>query len=179
METIISRIPTPFHRRNFRLNTIEGEYPWLTLGAIMEMERGLTSEFKVLELGAGGSTLFFSRRCGSVKSYEPNAFWKDQVKEKLGESSNVTFVHGSVKDLVSALLLEEDESYDLVLVDSNVEKLRMLQIAAYKVKIGGYLVVDNYNTPDMRLFNYRAWKVFTYDQFRYAGKGTRICIRRQ
>jgi len=183
MKTIISNVPSPHkslkNRRKFRLGAIEMGYPWLTLGAIIELENlVVTLDFNVLELGSGGSTVFFSKRCGHVKSYEHDASWAEKVKGKLPETSNVMLFCGNIDEIMDSLCKEPENHYDLLLVDSGIEKLRMMIAGSTKVKRGGFMVVDNYITSDIRGFNYSGWKVRTYDQFRYAGRGTLICIRR-
>jgi predicted O-methyltransferase YrrM len=179
MRTIISEIPVRIGR-TFRLMAPEIGYPWLTLGAIMEMEGFLTPDFKILELGSGGSTIFFSRRCKSVKSFEHSPVWRDIIKAKLPDPSNVTFVCGYIDEL-EKVLMDEPEDYDLALIDSgptDVERVRAMKIAATKVKRGCYMVVDNYKAAGMRGVSYAGWKICVYDQFRYPGRGTLICIKR-
>ena len=43
------------------------------------------------------------------------------------------------------------------------------------IKLNGFLIIDNYMKFGMENFKYPPWEVYTFDEFRYSGKGTRIC----
>lgn len=179
MRTIISDMP---NRRNFLKGryTIEIGYPWLTYGAIMELEEFLTPNFKVLEFGCGGSTIFFSRRCKSVKSMESNEVWADKVRGTLSASSNVEIICCDFAHALATVKAEPTEYYDLILVDSDTactSRLQFMIDASPKLKVGGYLILDNYDHRKIRGFDYTGWNVFTYDGIRHSGRGTRICIK--
>ena len=179
MRTIISELPM---RRNFLKgrNTIEVGYPWLTYGAIIAMEYYLKPTDNVLELGTGGSTIFFSRRCKSVKSYDMQEKWQMKVKNVLPNPSNVVFVCGKEEELLNEIEKEPDDYFDWVLVDISDDcrfRMNMLVRSTPKVKRGGYLVVDNYENPNLVGFDYTGWDTYTFDDFRYPGRGTKICIK--
>ena len=183
MRTILSTMP----RYNNSLRgkgTLEVGYPWLTLGAIVALERLVNSQMNILEFGSGGSTLFFSRRCKSVKSYEMNEAWYQKVKETLPSPTNVTIIFGTALEIREALIKEPFEYYDLILADSGPsydDRLDFANDSIPKLKVGGYLVIDNYDKKEMKQFNYQNWDVYTFDAMhpRYQGKGTRICIKLQ
>jgi hypothetical protein len=180
MDTILSQMP---NRQNFRMGryTLEIGYPWLTYGAIVAIEGLIKSSHNVLELGCGGSTLFWSKRCNSVKSYDTNAEWITKVKYALPRRSNVKLVWGEVKYLSRRLRKEPNEYYDWLLADTGpLYKIRfhLMKKAIPKLKKGGYLVIDNYASGHMNRFDYTGWDVYTFDTIPpYSGRGTRICIK--
>lgn len=179
METIISQIS---NRRNFikGIDTIEVGYPWLTYGAIMAIELLVKPTDKVLELGCGGSTIFWSKKCSSVKTYDPEPEWVNKVKDKLPKPSNVTWVVGNAEELVDAVKKEPNEYYDWLLVDISNSyrfRLRMANESVSKLKKGGFLVVDNYAARFIHRFDYTNWNVYTFDDMTYYGRGTRIAIK--
>lgn len=179
METIISQIS---NRRNFLkgLDTIEVGYPWLTYGAIMAIELLVKPTDNVLELGCGGSTIFWSKKCKTVKTYDPEPEWVQKVKNKLSEPSNVTWVVGNAETLIDSVKKEPNEYYDWLLVDISNSyrfRLRMANESVPKLKKGGFLVIDNYAARFIHRFDYTHWNVYTFDDMTYYGRGTRIAIK--
>ena len=69
MRTILRQMPS---RRSVKYgrSAVELGYPWLTYGAIVELEDIIKPHFRIFEFGTGGSTIFFSRRCHSVKTVD-------------------------------------------------------------------------------------------------------------
>lgn len=189
METIISHLPNRVNYMHGRY-TIEIGYPWFTYGAIIAMEMQLKPEHNILELGSGGSTIFFSRRCKHVKSYETNIMFKDKVNSALPSPSNVVIICGDGETLIKSLKEEPEEYYDWLLVDTahkrkkikNMFRLRysMMIEGIPKLKKGGFMVVDNYAAVGMNIFDYTNWDVYTFDDFmsNYVGRGTRICQKK-
>ncbi len=181
MKTIINQIPKG--RRRFGRYAIEIGYPWLSFGAIMALEEILKREpnLDILEFGSGGSTIFFSRRCRSVKSFETNLEWAENVKAALPTPSNVNLICCTHDETMEAIKNEPLQHYDVILVDSGSSyKLRrmILECVPPLLKKTGYLVVDNYDHRYMNSFCYDNWDVFTCDCLFYHGSGTRICRKK-
>ncbi len=178
MKTIITELP---EREDFihGRNSIQIGYPWLTPGSILALELLIKPEFNVLELGTGGSTIFWAKRCKSVKSLETKAQYIDYVKPSVELCyPNVTLHCGTMQELLAIINELPDESYELVLADScpvDTVRLTMANAVAPKVKKGHWLVIDNYNEWGMENFDYKAWNVYTYDDYNWSGRGTRIC----
>lgn len=59
--------------------TIATRTPWLVPQAILALDRWLKPTDTVLELGAGGSTLFFADRCKRVVTFEKPGIYCDVV----------------------------------------------------------------------------------------------------
>ena len=187
MKTVICDIPS-WRTHRLGRKTLQVGYPWLTFGAIISLEILLTKEMRVLELGCGGSTLFFGRRCKEVVSIETDFGWADKTDRalKFFEIDNVALHRVLYDDLVDFLRRDESQ-YDVLLVDhvDPTNKLRRHRtdrwIAAREamnlVKLGGLVVIDNYDSHGMKNFPYDKWDVFTYDEIaiKYTGRGTRIC----
>jgi hypothetical protein len=184
MRTILRKMPnrSSYCRGKY---TIEIGYPWISLGAILDVERYLRPEHTVLEQGSGGSTIFFSRRCKKVKSYEANPEWADKVRNVLPQPSNVDLVCGNVDELLESVRKEPNEYYDWLLVDIGVSydfRLNMMKEGIPKLKKCGYMIVDNYTEIN---FDYSGWDVYTFDMItgkRWGRKhihlgGTKICIK--
>ena len=71
MKTIVTKIPS---REAFLKgeDTLKFGYPWLTYSAIIALEEVIKPDFKILEFGSGGSTVFFADNAKSVFSFESN-----------------------------------------------------------------------------------------------------------
>ena len=176
MKTIVAQIPS---REAF----IKGEgtlrigYPWLSFGAIIALESLVNKQMNVLEFGSGGSTIFWAKNCKSVKSYENDAQWFKDVKQKTKYLKNVELVLSDRRGLRLGLNSEPNNSYDLVLIDSDPRHSRRLALAnraIYKLKRGGWLVVNNYQKFGMNGFDYSKWRVLTFDDPGFVGFGTRL-----
>lgn len=179
MKTIISKIES---RRSFYKGTdpLKNKYPWLTFGAIIFLESIIKPDFKVIEFGSGGSTLFFSSRVKEIKSYETNESWYKNVSEKIKKIDNVELIYSDRKTMSNGIKKEKDNSIDIILVDTDPARSKRIDLANLsknKVKIGGYLILDNYQKFGLSEFDYTNFDVFTFDEEPYTGKGTRICRR--
>lgn len=154
--------------------------PWLTFGAIIAIEHIVNKEMKVLELGSGGSTLFWARTCKSVKSYETDSKWYRIIRQKTEKQKlgNVEIVLCHRRLMRIELRSEPDNYYDIVLIDTDPKRSKRLDLAYMaipKLKSGGWLIIDNYLKFGMENFDYSKWEVYTFDEFYYNGLGTRLC----
>ncbi len=193
MRTILSQMP-PWASYIKGQDTLKVGYPWLALGAILTLERIVEPTWRVLELGSGGSTLFWGRRCAHVQSYETDRGWADRVREAVKGLAHVVVTHcataGEIAERVAAM---PSRSVDLVLVDHadparkaigrNPNRLPLTEAALPTVKPGGWVIVDNYDSFGMKAFDWSVFaKVFTFDEAgglapktrRYSGRGTRL-----
>jgi predicted O-methyltransferase YrrM len=181
MKTIVRQI---WSRQDFfnGRGMLEIGCAWLSFGAIMALEHILNKEWKVLELGGGGSTVFFANRCASVKTIETDVKWLEMIKERTKDYKNVDIVFKTEAEAIEEIKAEPDESYDVILIDTgfNPDKSRprrwLLALEAIpKVKKGGYLIIDNYLKFGNQNFPYdKGWEVYSFDDFGYSGRGTRI-----
>ena len=178
MKTIVTEIPD--YKTFFKgEKTVEIGYPWLTFGAIMAIEKILRDskgKFRILEMGSGGSTIFFSQRCEYLLSLEHDPEWAIRVSRCLENPRNVEC--GAISRLKRIIRAEEDNFFDMILADSGAgataytRRLDMLKVALPKLKKGGWLILDNYEHMD---FDYTGYDVYTFDMFHYSGRGTKLC----
>lgn len=121
--------------------------PWLTEAAIAFMASYLKSDMRVLEFGAGGSTIWMSRRC-HVTSIEHNEAWIERIAADVS-ADNWTRI---VEPLPHYDLCPRwpDNAFDLVLVDGRdctrngkLDRVVCAEQSARLVRPGGYLMLDN------------------------------------
>jgi predicted O-methyltransferase YrrM len=129
------------------------ERPWIVPAATGWLRRRMRSDWSVLELGSGRSTIWFARRAGRVLSFEDNEYWYPQMRERLEETglSNVELRLRAVEDFPGEVAALPDESFDLVVVDfleaPAVTRIDALKPAMKKVRPGGYLLLDDSDRP--------------------------------
>jgi hypothetical protein len=122
--------------------TVDGHpLPWLTYAAINEISRRIGNKDRVLEIGAGNSSLWFAPRVEQVISVETSQDWtqyiineaqKLKIKnltvyvrqhfdhefiKSLIEQSTVVLIDGAWRDLVAEIALKSD-SEKLIIIDN-------------------------------------------------------------
>ena len=176
MKNFFSQIPnfqTPFSKED----ALKTGYPQLALGAIITLNSIVNGRMRVLELGCGGSTLFWAKNCRSVKSYETDPKWLENVAQKVRGLRNVEIVLADRHRMSLGLKSEPNASYDIVLINSDPRRTRrsdLANLAIPKIKSGGWLIVNNYLKSGMSGFNYPKMHVLTFDELNFPGLGTRL-----
>jgi len=161
--------------------TLSGGYPWLTPGAILAIEditRRKKESFRVLEMGSGGSTVFFSNRCLFVLSLENDPFWEKAVRNYLPQPSNVELICKPTPKLLPIINQQPNNHFDIVLADLGFSyrwRRILAEASKPKLKRGGWLILDNYAVKRLQSFDYTGFEVYTFDTFAYSGRGTRLC----
>jgi predicted O-methyltransferase YrrM len=129
------------------------ERPWIVPAAVGWLRRRMRSDWVVLELGSGRSTIWFARRAERVISFEDNEYWYPRTKERIGETGlwNVELRLIAIEELPEEVDGLPDESFDLVVVDfleaPTVTRVDALKPAMKKVRPGGYLLLDDSDRP--------------------------------
>jgi hypothetical protein len=131
--------------------------PWVPFAVIRELKLILNKESHILEYGSGRSTIWLAKRSHSVISIEGYQPWYEKVStilRKLNlQNVDYRFLTGDEYSLASDFA---DETFDLIVVDGN-SRSKCLENAHRKLKVGGYLYLDNSDTDmaipdgDMRL----------------------------
>lgn len=152
--------------------TVEMELPWLTAESILYLDNFLKPNFEVLEFGSGGSTLFFSRRCQRVTSFETNIKWFNRIKEIINEKAlnNISYFYiDEYKEVCDKKL------FDCILVDTisdgKVERVDLMDFSLSHLRENGIIVLDNYGR-----YNYSIpeFEEIAYNDPHWCGRGTKI-----
>jgi predicted O-methyltransferase YrrM len=115
--------------------------PWLHPSATAYLESLLRPDMRVLEHGAGGSTLWFAERVKKVVTFEHDQRWIDKIMA-LAPVNVTVYI-----DYYTSIL--KVPTYDLFFIDGAREGRGFcLDTAHLKVKPGGYVVLDNANRPE-------------------------------
>ena len=156
---------------------IDDEQPWIAFAAIRFLEKILRKDMRVYEYGSGGSTLFFAARVQEVISAEHDKDWHAKVQGELNKkriyncqlrlfepipaltsrnqdisdpnayiSSGDNYRGMSFEAYASSINGYPDDYFDIVLIDGR-SRPSCFKHAEKKVKKGGYLILDNAESP--------------------------------
>ena len=150
-----------------RLRRLPEQRPWLVPGAVRWLEAVIEADWRVLELGSGVSTTWFSERTSQVLTLEDDPDWAERVRAQLSaarlENCDLRLVElAQFPSLIQEL---PPESFDLVVVDSNestqMTRADCLIAARDRVKPGHWLIVDDSDRPAHRAADehLRGWNV--------------------
>ena len=150
----------------------------------------ITSDMRVFEWGAGGSTLFFAARAASVTTIEHDAEWFSHVERALRKhaATNVTlrlsppvpvpvvpemyrstdprYVDLSFEAYARTIEAFPQECFDVVVVDGRARP-GCMKHAVRRVRPGGCLVLDN---SDRDVYNAGRPFVAGWTEFVFAGE---------
>jgi hypothetical protein len=112
--------------------------PWYTYPCIDFLGNKNLAGLRVLEFGAGQSSLWWVERCGALTSLEGNPAWRDYVASRIGGRAEILLV--SQRETLPAQVLEQ--KYDVIVIDG----LRRQDAARAAVKLlapNGAIVFDD------------------------------------
>ena len=112
--------------------------PQLTNTFLNWFETQSWSDFNLLELGSGGSTLYFSKFFRSVTSYETNSEWYDTLIQKVPSSVNLY----QTDSIYSSLQNINIDNFDVILIDCAENRANLSQILVNK-NYKGIIFHDN------------------------------------
>jgi hypothetical protein len=103
----------------------------------------------VAEYGAGKSTFYFAENSLRVYSIETSLVWFNSIKVKCQFFTNVILFHAdreklSLKSYASSLDKVCSEHLDILFIDA-YERNFCIESQWSKVKLGGYLIIDDYH----------------------------------
>ena len=132
--------PRPWHEPRRPSDIVP--IPWLHEDSIARLESITEPHFRVIEHGAGGSTLWFAERVANVLTFESDLDWYREVRTRA--TNNVFMIIGSTPPLPDSLDLR-----DLLFIDGDRASRPAWAMAAPNiVKPGGFVVFDNCNRPE-------------------------------
>ncbi|HEX3539673.1 MAG TPA: class I SAM-dependent methyltransferase [Acidimicrobiales bacterium] len=122
----------------------------MPLPVIRWLERHRRPDWRVLELGGGMSTVWWSTRAAEVVTLEDNAEWAQRLADRLGDSPTVTLLVLPREEWWA--WLAEERAFDLVYVDAadappDFTRVKLLEAAHHLVAPGGWLALDDSDRP--------------------------------
>jgi hypothetical protein len=113
--------------------------PWITYPAYDLLASAMLANRRVLEFGAGCSTLWWAARGARISSLEADPAWHRWVANALGELGDVRLVEPSLEEFPDDLARER---YDVIVVDG-LRRQTAARIASTLVRPGGCVIQDN------------------------------------
>jgi len=98
------------------------------------------SDFDLLEVGGGSSTLFWASRVKSVMTIETDQGFIDTLRQSA--PANVTFLH-SPAETIPAAIHGLDRGFDLIAVDCASSRYAAAKAALPSLRPGGFILLDN------------------------------------
>lgn len=150
----------PFYLKNSVLNSKEPiamGLPWISYSAIEFLNNYKTDKsLEILELGGGGSTIYFAKKGAKVTCLESSELWAKKIDEKIKQLniSNIdlrilpydlkkldTFIKSHFCQFI------EKNKYDIILIDNYEENLQLRPICFYaaekSIRLGGIIIIDD------------------------------------
>ncbi len=140
---------------------------------IFTLDALIKDNFKILETGSGGSSIFFLNRCRELVSIEHDKKWVEKIMSlNISESTDRSWklIHknlhadsyASYSPYLDYLESLEDNTFDLISIDGRLRSQSLI-ILSKKVKSGGYILLDNSDRKDyseaIRSLNPRKYKI--------------------
>ena len=112
--------------------------PLLTNTFINWFETQSWSDYKLLELGSGNSTLYFLNFFKSITSYETNQEWYSKILNKVNQSVKLK----KVNSILESLENENINDFDVILIDAGENRAKLSKLIASK-QFKGIIFHDN------------------------------------
>lgn len=166
--------------------------PWMVPEAIYMLDDILSKEDVVLEIGCGGSTLFYGSRCAGVSVIETSPEWGMKVVKAVKEKGLTNVVYNMIEEeeyIVKLIKTSDTDGITVFSVDPQGGYNRSKILDAFLDKgISKHLrvlILDNYSHeglfPDhhdrIMAMGY-GWEMFDFNHERWAGSGTRIYVKK-
>ena len=116
--------------------------PWLVYGATDFLEHTISPKARILELGGGGSTLFWLNRGNQVVTIENNSEWFGRMNEVVGTNPNWK---PYLVEEISVTSLEDLNlgKFDVVVNDFIGDRSKLSKWIENSLSPGGFIVWDN------------------------------------
>ena len=118
--------------------------PWLGELAIARLDSILKPDSRVLECGAGASTLWMAPKVKGIISYEHNPGWSQAVELELEKRKIKNVAVCFDPDYPKNGIKPSRKLFDIVIIDGR-GRVKGVETGFPLVKPGGFLILDNSN----------------------------------
>lgn len=160
--------------------------PWFTPDAVRFFEYKRILKFlegaRVLELGSGGSTLFFADYCKSVVSLETNRDWIQKVRAVAPKNAELIHVEGMY--ILREVLRDVSKNrFDIAIIDGDPAAYgrgEAADLVLPMMKPSAIFITDNYYLQGSMVKEFQCpsdWDHNDFNDKHWHGCGTRISTR--
>lgn len=162
---VLKGLPAYFRYNRRMILPLDAKLPWINHFAFERLKTLIRPDFRVLEFGSGGSTLYFKENVSYVYSIEHDVKWFEIVKSNCQINNQIELnlitpefdknapeeyrsKHGLYSEGLSFRNYShgadhlQDASFDLLLIDGRARPM-CLENSISKLKPGGILIFDN------------------------------------
>ena len=161
----------PFYFKNCVFNNklpVELGLPWISYSAIKFLnDYAINNKHEILELGGGGSTIFFGQKGAKVTCLESSELWAKKIIQKCDDfklsnvdlkifpynfSNRESFIQSEFFNFL------DQQKYDIILIDNYEEEVQLRPYCFYKaeksINPGGIIILDDsWRYPEPRKNN--------------------------
>ena len=185
-------IPTDYV--NPGLESLRLECPWIVPDAAHFINKYLNKTQTVLDLGSGGSSMFYARRCLHVYAIETEEPWFNYVSTAITKNqleNTITYNYYPGTDSIIKNFNFNENTFDVISVDTQLgtNRTALLELALPKLKKDGIIILDNWGyrklfpkiyflSPELLIEKYNLinYSAFDFTDPAWLGNGTRILI---
>jgi len=133
--------------------------PYMNDTEIVHLLKYIDRNTRMLEIGGGSSTIFFSKFVSRLVTVEHNKEWGTKVWNLLGKRRNNFTIHIAEPDFPQQHPFQPakpgqfdryinhiknlDETFDVILIDGR-DRVRSVHASLDKLKKGGYLIIHDF-----------------------------------
>jgi hypothetical protein len=150
-------IPKYFKYSMSKQTPIDFGLPWISFGAIEFLNKWpINEDTEILELGGGGSTIFFGKKKAHVTCLESSVIWAERLSTKCKENNLINvdikifeYDYSNQESFLESDFYHEISSkkYDIILVDNYEEDVLLRPACFYNaeksIKEGGIIILDD------------------------------------
>ncbi|WP_026999672.1 class I SAM-dependent methyltransferase [Eisenibacter elegans] len=116
--------------------------PWYSYAAIRFLEPRLSPDFRVLEYGAGNSTLWYAQRVRSVLAIEHDSAWVKALTPLLPDNAKILHKPLEPKEAYTQAAENPSQPFELIIIDGRLRN-RCVAAALQWLSDDGVLILDN------------------------------------
>lgn len=114
--------------------------PWYTYPAIELLRAKSFAGKRVLEFGAGQSTIWWARQAEEIVSFEGNSAWCKYVRTRIRANASLHLVDWQLTDFEK--LVPPDSRFDVIVIDG-LDRLTAAAKSRNMLNPGGVFILDN------------------------------------
>lgn len=125
LDSLYGILPAAYSWIRHKITGVYSMQPWWVYSAIREVELLVRPTDRVLEVGAGYSTLWLAQRCQSVSSIEENEVWSGVVSDQARELAlnNTTIFAGDSRAIFADQIARN--RWDIIVIDGPRDRLEI------------------------------------------------------